>query len=228
MEQQLAQLELFRDASTKLTLLEGLAAICLTFALTLLITSVYRATYAGRNYSQSFVHTIIIMSVVVAVIMIVIGNNIAVAFGLVGAFSIIRFRTAMNDPKDIAFIFFGMGAGIACGLGFYLLAIVFTVTVCAVVYALQLFNYGHRQPEQRLRILVPENVEYARLFDDIFRERLDSYVLNEVETINLGTALQLEYAIRLKHGVDEKQFIDAIRERNANLKISLGMQGVGR
>src|SRR5690606_12245731 len=135
------------------------------------ITYVYRKTYAGRSYSQSFVHTIIMMSVVVSVIMIVIGNNIAVAFGLVGAFSIIRFRTAMNDLKDIAFIFFGMSAGIACGLGFYLLSILFTVTVCAFVYLLQLFNNEHAQAEQRLRIVVPENIEYAHLFDDLFREQ---------------------------------------------------------
>lgn len=127
-------LQQLADVTSRVTILEAFAAIFLSFILTLAIAITYRITHTGARYSQSFVQTIIIMGVVVSVIMIVIGNNIAVAFGLVGAFSIIRFRSAMSDPKDIAFIFFGMAAGITCGLGFYIVAILFTVTLIGIIF----------------------------------------------------------------------------------------------
>jgi len=210
-----------------LSIADSIMAITLSFILALMITQIYKITYRGIRYSQSFVHTIIIMSVVVSVVMAVIGNNIAVAFGLVGAFSIIRFRSAMNDPKDIAFIFFGMVSGIACGLGFYLLAVVFTITVSIFIYILFLFNYGKQNStEKTLKITVPENLHYEGLFEDIFNSKLDFFQLLSVQTTNLGTMIQLEYTILSKDTSTDKDLIDAIRERNANLKVSIQMSRI--
>ncbi|MBU9713516.1 DUF4956 domain-containing protein [Evansella tamaricis] len=210
------------DMTTRMTIVDGFFAVFLSFILVLIITKLYKLTYKGTRYSQSFVHTVIIMGVVVSLIMIVIGNNIAVAFGLVGAFSIIRFRSAMSDPKDIAFIFFGMAAGIACGLGFYLLAIIFTITLSILIYALYLFDYGKREGEPRtMKITVPENLQYEGAFDDIFEKYLVEQTLTRVQTTNLGTMIQLEYEVVMKDGIKDKDLIDAIRERNSNLNISI-------
>lgn len=212
------------DMTTQASIVEGLAAITLSFLLSLVITYLYRKTHKSGRYSQSFVHTIIIMSVVVAVIMIVIGNNIAVAFGLVGAFSIIRFRSAMSDPKDIAFIFFGMASGISCGLGFYLLAIIFTIVLSILIYILFAFDYGGiKSSYKSLKITIPENMHYENVFDDIFAEYLDYHQLNMVETTNLGTMYQLTYLIAKKENATDKDLMDAIRTRNANLKVAIGM-----
>lgn len=203
---------------------EGIIAILLSFALALIITKVYQITYKGPRYSQSFVHTVIIMSVVASIIMIVIGNSIAVAFGLVGAFSIIRFRTAMGDPKDIAFIFFGMITGITCGLGFYQLATIFALVLSFLIYLLSALNYGHgNENDKILKITIPENLHYENVFDDIFARYLDYVNLDGVETTNQGTMLQLQYTVRSKAGSTDKELIDAIRARNANLKVSLNM-----
>lgn len=222
MNQLIEEFSKLANLTTKLTIVQAFIAIFLTFILTIIITQVYKRTHKGNNYSQSFVHTIIIMGVVVSVIMIVIGNNVAVAFGLVGAFSIIRFRSAMADPKDIAFIFFGMAAGIACGLGFYLLAILFTVSLSILIYILFMFNYGRRgEATKSLKITVPENLHYENLFDDIFEKHLETYSLQKVETTNLGTMIQLEYLINNKTGVSDKVIIDEIRQNNANLKVSM-------
>src|SRR5699024_2354944 len=147
------------DLTSKATILEASAAIFLSFILTLIIALVYRRTHTGARYSQSFVQTIIIMGVVVSVIMIVIGNNIAIAFGLVGAFSIIRFRSAISDPKDIAFIFFGMATGIASGLGFYWIAILFTFSLVVIIFFLYFINFGQTSNvKKRLTLTVPENL----------------------------------------------------------------------
>ncbi|WP_100333042.1 DUF4956 domain-containing protein [Bacillus alkalisoli] len=210
------------DTTTRMTIVDGFLAVFLSFILALIITKVYKMTYKGPRYSQSYVHTVIIMGVVVSLIMIVIGNNVAVAFGLVGAFSIIRFRSAMSDPKDIAFIFFAMAAGIACGLGFYLLAIIFTLTLCVLIYVLFWFNYGAREESPRtLKVTVPENLQYDGLLDDVFAQYTSYHALNRVQTTNLGTMIQLEYEVLMKEGVKDKEVMDAIRERNSNLNVMI-------
>lgn len=211
-----------QDFTTQMTLIDGFIAIFLSFFLTLIITKIYKLTYKGNKYSQSFVHTIIIMGVVVSLIMIVIGNNIAVAFGLVGAFSIIRFRSAMSDPKDIAFIFFGMAAGIACGLGFYLLAIIFTLTLSLLIYVLYVVDYGKSEGVPRtLKITVPENLQYDGAFDDIFEKYMTYQSLTRVQTTNLGTMIQLDYEIIIKEGTKDQEILDAIRARNSNLNVAI-------
>ncbi|WP_017726132.1 DUF4956 domain-containing protein [Halalkalibacterium ligniniphilum] len=218
------EFQYFSDGTTSAAVLEAFAAIFLSFILSLLITFVYKKTFTTGRYSQSFVHTIVIMSVVVSVIMIVIGNNIAVAFGLVGAFSIIRFRSAMSDPKDIAFIFFGMATGIACGLGFYILAVLFAITLSILIYFLFAINYGRQETQSKtLKVTIPENMHYEDVFDPLFDEYLKQHRLQQVETTNLGTMYQLTYLILPKEGITDKQIMDAIRELNANLKVSIVM-----
>ncbi|WP_078553371.1 DUF4956 domain-containing protein [Bacillus alkalicellulosilyticus] len=217
-------MEIFRqsDVTTRLTLVDGTIAVFLSFVLALIITKIYKMTYKGSRYSQSFVHTVVIMGVVVSLIMIVIGNNVAVAFGLVGAFSIIRFRSAMSDPKDIAFIFFAMAVGIACGLGFYLLAIIFTLTLSVLIYGLFTFDYGKREGEPRtMKITVPENLQFEGAFDDIFEKYMSYQSLTKVQTTNLGTMIQLDYEVVMKNGTKDKEVIDAIRERNSNLNVAI-------
>ncbi len=224
MNQLFNELNNFADFTTRASVMEAFAAITLSFILSLFITWVYRKTHKGGQYSQSFVHTIIIMSVVVSVVMIVIGNNIAVAFGLVGAFSIIRFRSAMSDPKDIAFIFFGMAAGIACGLGFYTLAVLFAITLSILIYFLFAVDYGKKAEQQKtLKVTIPENMHYESVFDQLFEEFMQDYQLQQVETTNLGTMYQLTYTITPKADISDKQIMDAIRELNANLKVSIIM-----
>lgn len=215
-------LQQLADITSRVTILEAFAAIFLSFILTLSIALVYRKTHTGARYSQSFVQTIIIMGVVVSVIMIVIGNNIAVAFGLVGAFSIIRFRSAISDPKDIAFIFFGMATGITCGLGFYIVAILFTVTLIAIIFFLYLTNFGKTsQLKKRLTLTVPENLHDEAIFNAILDEHLTFYVLRSIETANQGTMIQLQYVIQNKIDVNDKTLMDELRKANGNLKVSI-------
>ncbi|GAJ97482.1 DUF4956 domain-containing protein [Geomicrobium sp. JCM 19055] len=224
MDSFLQELRNLTDMTTQSSIIDGFMAIALTFVLSMIITFLYQKTHKGSRYAQSFIHTIVIMSIVVSVIMIVIGNNIAVAFGLVGAFSIIRFRSAMNDPKDIAFIFFGMATGIASGLGFYLLAVLFTITLSIIIYFLYVIDYGGGQSVQkRMRITIPENMHYENVFDETFNTYLHDHKLMTVETTNLGTMYQLTYMITPKDGTSDKDIIDSIRQLNANLKVSIGM-----
>lgn len=204
----------------------SIAAMALAAVLSLVITKVYQVTFTGERYSQSFVHTIVMMSVVVSVVMNVVSDNAGVAFGLFAIFSLIRFRSAVTDAKDIAYIFFGLCVGMTAGLFKFELAILLTAVTCILFYLLYKFNYGQGKDTQILKVQVPENLNHENLFDDILQEKTVSFQLREVETTNLGTMIQYTFAIRSKTETRDRDLLDAIRERNANLKVSIAYLGV--
>ena len=203
------------------TLTLTLTAMTLASVLSIAITWVYQLTFTGERYSQNFVHTIIIMSVVVSVIMNVVSGNAGVAFGLFAVFSLIRFRSAVTDAKDIAYIFFGLSVGMTCGLFQFGLAIILTAFASVLFYILYKFEYGKGKDTQILKVTVPENLNHENLLDDIFEAFTISSNLRQVETTNLGTMIMYTYAIRTKLETKDKVLLDRIREKNANLKVSL-------
>lgn len=189
--------------------------------LSLIITKVYQITFTGERYSQAFVHTIIMMSVIVSVVMNVISGNAGVAFGLFAVFSLIRFRSAVTDAKDIAYIFFGLCVGMTSGLYHFDLAIILTLFASFIFYLLYKFQYGKGKDTQILKITVPENLNHENMFDDLFKEFTESHNLRQIETTNLGTMILYTYAIRSKNTIQDKELLDRIREKNANLKVSI-------
>jgi len=199
-----------------------LAALALTLFLCLLLTYIYRETHRGLSYSVSLVHTIIIMGVTISLIMVIIGSNIARAFALVGALSIIRFRNPIKDSRDVGFIFMAMAIGMATGTGFYLAAVVFALFACAMVYFMHRFNIGAKTiNEVLLRIHLPENLDYHSIFNDVFFRSLHDHSLLSVETVRGGTLLELVYAIQFKKDMREAEFLDELRAINGNNKVAL-------
>jgi uncharacterized membrane protein YhiD involved in acid resistance len=118
------------------------ANIGLAIALGLIVSLVYRYTHKGLSYSQSFVLTLVFVSVIVASVMMIIGNSLARAFALVGALSIIRFRTVVKDTKDTAFVFFALAVGMGAGTSNYFIALVVTATMSTLAIVLYRLNFG--------------------------------------------------------------------------------------
>lgn len=116
--------------------------LCLAFVIGMLVSAVYKSTHKGLSYSQSFMLTLVFVTFVVAMVMMIIGNNLARAFALVGALSIIRFRTVVKDTKDTAYVFMALAGGMAAGTSSYFLGIIGTVAFIAVSFTLHLTNYG--------------------------------------------------------------------------------------
>jgi uncharacterized membrane protein YhiD involved in acid resistance len=206
-----------------------LVALGASFFLSMLLAFIYRQTHRGLSYSVSFVHTMIIMGVTVTVIMMIIGSNIARAFSLVGALSIIRFRTAIKDPRDVAFIFMTMATGMACGTGFIGTALVFTLFAAPMVYLLYRFNIGAMPTsEVLLKVHVPEGVDHHKVFEQVFYKYLKEHTLLSIETILGGTQLELVYSIHFKPGADERAFLDEVRALATGGKVVLltGQQNV--
>lgn len=209
-------------ATGEATIWMSVLGMAIALILSLIITQVYQWTFNGENYSQDFVHTIVMMSVVVSVVMNVVSGNAGVAFGLFAVFSLIRFRSAVTNAKDIAYIFFGLCVGMTAGLFQFQLAIFLTFFACTVFYLLFKYNYGEGKDTQILKVTVPENLNHENLFDDILKKNTDDYKLRQVETTNLGTMIQYTFAIRSKKEASDRDLLNEIRERNANLKVSIG------
>ena len=123
MDELVKEVERFKDATSAFTLTDVAMVLGLSFLLSYIFGAVYRFTHRGTSYSQSFAQTLVLMGMVTALIMLVIGSNIARAFSLVGALSVIRFRNAVKETRDVGFMFLTMALGMACGTRFYMLAI---------------------------------------------------------------------------------------------------------
>ena len=119
---------------------EALANMLVALFCGVLVAILYRATYKGVSYSSGSVISIIMLTLITAMVIMVIGNNLARAFGLVGAMSIIRFRTAVKDTQDIMFIFFALAIGLACGSGAFAIALTGTFFIGTVIYVASFLN----------------------------------------------------------------------------------------
>jgi len=159
---------------------------------------------------------------VITIIILLIGNSVARAFSLAGAFQIIRFRSAPGNPKDISYVLFSMAVGLCCGMGFIAVGAIATAVLCGVMILLELLKFGRMKgSEQLLKITIPESLDYQNAFEGVMEKYTTSYKRIKVKTIDLGSLYELQYKVTTKSSEDEKAFIDALRCRNGNLNITL-------
>jgi len=191
----------------------------------LIISGIYLIVSRKAQRSASFFLSLVMIPSVVAVVILLIGNNIAGAFSIAGIFALVRYRSIPGDGKDIAFVFMSMAAGLACGLGLLTLGFIVVLVLSVVVLAVSfLGKYLAGREGKRLRILIPEDMDYQGAFDDLFETYTTGVSLERVKTTNMGTLYELTYAVYLKKGINEKQFLDEIRCRNGNLTVILSKQ----
>lgn len=207
-----------------LTFTNTLIIIAASIALGVIISLVYIKTYKKEGYAPSFTITLIMLPVIISIIILLVGNNVARAFSLAGAFSIIRFRSAPGDPKDISYVFFTLAVGLACGMGYIGYATIFTIVLCGVMVVLDMIKFAIPSSNSiQLKIIVPENLNYEELFDDILTEYTSSWKMERVKTKEFGALFELTYRVNIKKDASRKDFIDELRCKNGNLNISLGI-----
>ena len=212
-------------AAISVTWQSTILTVGIALVLGLLIAAVYMATHNYGVYSQGFVLTLVMMPIIIAIIIMLVGSNVARAFSLAGAFSIIRFRSTMGDPKDVAYIFFTMAIGLALGIGFAGYAVLFSIMLCLIMFVLAKTNFGKKKNVPKsLKIMMPENMDYEGAFDDIFERYTTTCEMQRVRTADLGSLLEVQYDILRKKDTSEKELIDALRCRNGNLTITISMK----
>jgi hypothetical protein len=229
MDELLKEMERFKDVTSAFSLTDVAIVLVLSFLLSATIASIYKSTHRGTSYSQSFAQTLVLMGMVTALIMLIIGSNIARAFSLVGALSVIRFRNAVKETRDVGFMFLVMAIGMAIGTRFYLLAAIATAILGAVIYIMFKGDFfARRVAERLLRVRMPLGTEHERLLEPTFRDLLTDYRLVSVETVAGGTLEEVVYTVALKPKVEANTLIERVRAVNDNNRvvIVIGQQEV--
>lgn len=182
--------------------------LILSFFLGLLISFVYKKTHKGMSYSQSFMITNIFLSLIVCMVIMTIGNNIARAFALVGALSIIRFRTVIKDTKDIVYIFWSLAAGMACGTGSYFIALASSIIITIVAYILYKTNYGSiYKSEFILQFRYNKSDEKEASYLKILKSNCNIYTLLNSEPSSDNKSLKLTFDVVLKEENEVNKFV---------------------
>lgn len=196
--------------------------ICIVASIALGLVIAFGYMYKNK-YSKTFVITLALLPAIVQVVIMLVNGNIGTGVAVMGAFSLVRFRSIPGSAKEIGIIFLAMAVGLAVGMGFVVIAVVFTliITLVSVIFTVTKFGES-RKATKELKITIPENLNYNGLFDDIFDEYTTSNKLICVKTTNMGSLYQLMYNIEERDESREKDMIDAIRCRNGNLDIVCG------
>ncbi len=199
-------------------------AIGAAFIIGFIIATVYMFMCKNEGYQKNFIIGLAILPAVVAVVILLVGSNVARAFSMAGAFALVRFRSAPGSAKDISIVFFTMAAGLACGLGYVSFAAVFVAVMLVVLIAATVLGFAdNNYDKKQLKITIPEDLNYNTVFDDVFDKYTSEHTMSRVKTTNMGTMYELTYEVKLKKDAPEKEFIDQLRIRNGNLNITMGL-----
>lgn len=210
------------DSTVAITPLDVVAVFGTSLVLTLIVGWTYRSTHRGVSYSQSFAHTLVILGVAIAFFMLIIGANIARAFTLVGALSIIRFRHAVKETRDIGFVFVSLAVGMACGTRSYLLAGFATVSLIGVIVLLHKLSLFRKVLRERiLMVRIGADVKPEVAFADVFRNHLDDHHLISVESVDDERQQELIYSVVLRRRAQPASLLADLRAVNGNQKVSL-------
>lgn len=179
------------------------------------------AVHSVKNrYSKSFLVTLVLLPAMVQLVIMLVNGNMGTGIAVMGAFSLVRFRSIPGSAKEISSLFFAMAIGLATGMGYIYFGLIFLIVIGVVNILLSVTQFGMRDlKSKKLRITVPEDLEYEGLFDDIFEKYTDGTELERIKTTNVGSLFELSYDIRLKASGVPKEFIDELRARNGNLTV---------
>ena len=195
--------------------------LLLSSLVSIILGAIIAASFNFRNKkSKGFLMTLSVLPFIVQIVIMLVNGNVGTGVAVMGAFSLVRFRSVPGNAKDICSIFLAMAAGLATGTMHLILASLAVIVVCAlnVVYTL-IPDSGSVGAEKELTILIPESLDYASVFDDIFDNYTTQNELTQVKTVNMGSLYKLKYTIKLKDKTKEKEMLDEIRVRNGNLEV---------
>ncbi len=206
----------------------------------IILGAIISLIYSFRNsVSNTFMITLIVIPSIVQMVIMLVNDSVGTGVAVAGAFSLVRFRSAPGNGREIACIFLAMAVGIATGMGYLAFAFIFVIVIGIIMMAYALvtestFGKGNgtyssvasfisgkgTNVRKELRITVPESLDFGSAFDDLFRKYLKRCELTEVRTSNMGSLYKLRYEVVFIDPNEEKAFIDDLRCRNGNLEIA--------
>ncbi|CUP23582.1 Uncharacterised protein [Hungatella hathewayi] len=196
--------------------------LCTLTSLGIGIVLAFLHTYKNTS-SKNFVMTLAILPAVVQAVIMLVNGNLGTGVAVMGAFGLVRFRSAPGNAREIGSVFLAMAIGLATGMGYLGIAVLLLLIIGAAILILTELPFGSQSFSQKeLKVTIPENLDYAGIFDDLFEKYTKSAELMKVRTTNMGSLYELCYRIELKKEEEEKTMLDDIRCRNGNLTIVCG------
>ena len=175
-----------------------------------------------HKYSRNFVVTLALLPLVVQTVITLVNGNLGAGIAVMGVFNLVRFRSIPGSAKDIGSVFFAMAIGLATGMGYLSLAVLFTAIMGIANVAYVLSPFGCMQTvERELHLTVPEDLEFEGVFEPVLERYADSFELVEVQTSNMGSLYNLTYLMKLRADASVKELMDELRCYNGNLKVAL-------
>ena len=199
-------------------------AIILCTLSSLILGAAAAAIYCYKNtYTKSFVVTLALLPAMVQIVIMLVNGNLGAGVAVMGAFSLVRFRSVPGSAREIGSLFFAMALGLATGMGYLGYAVLFLLMIG--IANILLYSTSFAAPkliDRELKITIPESLDYEGVFDDLFDKYTTRHELLHVKTSNMGSLYELCYLVRLKDTGINKSFLDEIRCRNGNLNITCG------
>ena len=185
--------------------------------------AVIAAAHAFRNTTtKGFLTTLALLPAIVQMVIMLVNGNLGTGVAVMGAFSLIRFRSVPGTSREICSIFLSMAVGLATGTGYLAAAVLFTLILELAGLFCTLLRFGASGQEKSLKITIPEDLDYTDVFDDLLETYTSKWELIQVRTAEMGSLYKLQYRVVLRNPAQEKKFIDDLRCRNGNLEISCG------
>ena len=206
---------------TEATVSLGSCLICIFVAIILggVISFTHKLT---TRTTPNFLLTLTILPVLVQVVILLINGNLGTAFAVAGAFSLVRFRSIAGNSKEIVSIFWAMTVGLGLGMGYVAYTILVTIIVAIlIIVTTKITNKVQDISERKLKIVIPENLDYEEVFDELLNKYTNKYELRKVKTTNMGSMYELTYIVSMKKNNKEKALMDEIRCRNGNMLVML-------
>ena len=212
-----------QDLSGTFSILDVTIALALSFALSALVGWVYKRTHRNVSYSQSYVQTLVLVSLVLTVIMLVVGSNIARAFALVGALSVIRFRNAVKETRDVGFLFLAMAIGMTTGTRFYVLAVGATIVTCVAILVMFRFDWYRADiSRQILKVQVPnDGIDHTAEIESALAGIATGFELVSAEGLHGGALTELTYSTQVRKGVKTGEVMRVLQDAAPGMKTTV-------
>ena len=195
--------------------------LLISAGLNFIIAKAYSLTHGGYSYSKNFLQAIVLVGIIVSLIMVIIGSDIARAFALVGAMSIVRFRTPIKDSRDLVFIFAAIAVGMACGVQFFVLAAIFTVTMIVFVFAFHYWRFGELSDNGYvLRVQIHGN-QRDNLSEAVSKLCKRSAIVSISRLNQTDDVEDIIYEVELKRGVHYEALVDNLAKQVNPLSINV-------
>lgn len=203
----------------------GNCLICIFVAIILGVVISFTHKLTTRRTTPNFLLTLTILPVLVQIVIFLVNGNLGTAFAVAGAFSLVRFRSMPGNSKEIVSVFWAMAIGLGLGMGYVVYSILITAIIAIFVIAItKITDRVQDLSERKLKIIIPENLDYEEVFDEIFKKYTNKCELRKVKTTNMGSMYELSYIVSMKDKMQEKSFMDEIRCRNGNMLVMLERQ----